>query len=495
MTQYNRRNFVRLSSLSILAGLLSFHEVKALSFITQLPSSGDADFQTAKELAKKAKKHFHKNEFQAAENLLLQCIGLAPSDIRFYDNLKAVYGAQGKLIKSALLFKNGLQINSQNVAFYDRMARSLMQLEVGNSKLSNQYKVTSNSNSLLKDAKKLYKDAIQIAPDKKYLKIGLKKVKRKINEFDLQIDYRTNTDYKEKKKRRVSKHKKRYRTYTIEELKAQIEKLNTKKRNTLYIDSEFKNREINCVRELKLIFKIIVKKLKQENNYQEAISYAYKWYDIIPKDSEVIKSIERLNVKSQDFQGLIDFRRYQISKHPNLWAYIGLIKAIERGHRKGLNVSLSESVSICDDLLQDWKLVGNLKISVLELKAKALLRNGQKTLAEGIYYNILNGNLRSHQIINRIVNGYAFSLLKNDKIEESKVILEAILYKKVDGSLPLIIKKHLNTAYKTPSKQLMPLRYTLYRVYKKQNRNGAKQTVLNEILAINPNDKFALKRI
>lgn len=512
--QKSRRKFLQLSSLALLSTSIPAPVYAINSFVSK-KTSVDM-FNDAKEIAKRAKLHFIKKEYAVAESLYKQCISLVPKDIRFYDNLKAVYGAQGKYIESLKLFKQALQINQKNVAFYDRTARCLLQLETGNKKLATQYKA-GKSISLLHEAENFYTQAIQLDKDKKYLKIGLKKVRQKINEANL--DYRVDKGYKKAKKKRKRVHKKRFHKYSIEALETQLYKLQTQRRKTLYTEKEIQNRDKNTLAEQALLLSLLVKRYKKNKEYDNAISCAFNWYELSPNDSEVIKKIERLFLKMKDFVGLIEFRRHQITKTPNLWSYFGLIKAIERGYKKRVVNSLDEIITICDELLTPkWRVSKSLRAIILEKKAQVFTKQKKFELATENYESILkNFELQSPQFLNRILNSYCIMLLKSKKSDVSKTILESIIYKEQidlekNKEIPEFVINNLSLAHKDENKLMLPLYYTLYRVYKKDNNHttystrsastfsnekshGKRRSILNEIIAIEPNNKFANKRI
>ncbi len=492
----SRRNFLKLTSLSLLAVAVPYptYALERFSFKpSQLSNYGEA-----KELAKKAKKYFYKKEYFKAEGLYKKCIELVPANISFYDNLKAVYGAQGRYIDSLELFKSALTSNSQNLVFHDRTARCLMQLEIGNKKMANAYK-NGSSKSLLKEARNIYKNALEISPEKEYLSIGLTKVKRKLREQNQGLDYRLDKTYKIEKKKNLVKHKKRFHKYSIQELENQLIKLDSKKRTELFLANDLKNREVTSLREKILILTLLEKKYRKSGDLSSAINKALLWHNIAPRDSQAIKKLKRLYLKSKNYQGLIDFRRIQIKNTPNIWSYLGLIKAIEIGHKKGLNVYLEEVTNICDDLLSDkWRVIGALKISILDNKAKNFLKQNKKQKAKIVYEYILqNENLKSTELLNRVINGYAVTLLRKNELELSEAILKSIIYpgSTIDtDQIPLFISNKIQVANKAQKKQLFPLYYSLYRVYKKQDLKAKQQGVLNDILAIDIENKFVKKR-
>ena len=491
----SRRNFLQLTSLGLLATFMPF---PLLADDNKKKYLSNFSVNDAKLLAIKAKEYFYKKEYLKAEYFYKKCIELVPASIVYYDNLKAVYGAQGKYIDSIELFKTGLTSNPNNVAFYDRMARSLMQLELGNKKIAAVYK-NGSAKSLLNDARKLYKNALKISPNTQFLEIGLKKVKRKLNDQKNGVDYRLDESYKKNKKKNIRKYKRRFHNYSIEELENQLIKLDAKKRTQLYIDKDIENRKVTCLREKVLILSLLEKKYRKNGNTSSALTTALTWHNLAPKDSEATKKILNLYKKSNDYQGLISFRRKQIENDPRIWSYIGLIKAVQLGHKNGLNVSLNEVTTICDDLLsKKWRVIGVLKITILDIKAKNLLKQNKKSEAKKVYEDILkNEQISSKEIFSRVVNGYAIVFLKNNEFEIAEEILRAILYNKEDVNfdiIPSFFKNKIGLVEKISEKHLIPAYCSLYRVYKKQGAIEKQQLVINQILVIDPKNKFAQKR-
>lgn len=496
MPFYDRRNFLRLSSWGLVATLLPLQQIKALGFIAKISTYNPIDYEKAIALAKKAKIHFYKKEYTVAEDLLFKSIELAPASIRFYDNLKAVYGAQGKYLEIIELFKNGLSINQGVISFYDRAARSLLQLEVGNQKLATVYKNTNESNFLLADSEKLYEQAIEIDGSKEYLKIGLKKVQKKIKEKSDNIDYRTNVIYKQARNFRAKEHKKRYLNYSIEALEIQLNELSIRKRETLYSEKEIENNKRSTNKEKRKIYALLIDKLKSEGRIEEALFYAKEMYELNPTDSEAIKKVVCLYQRLNDYKGLIYFRRQQVENYSNLYSYLGLVKALEKGYENGLPISLNECSEICDNLVVNWKVKGNLKISILDMKAKSYIKNNKPKKAIGIYSDVIeNEVIKTPFLAQQIINGYATSLLENNEDEKAKNILNSVIYKEEDENHSKALQRKLKMVRSLDSKELISTRYNLHKVYKKQGDSKKQKKILREILSAEPKNEFAKKRM
>ncbi len=496
----NRSDFLRLSAWGFVAALLPIHQVKALSFISNLKSYNQDNYTLAINKAKQAKEHFYKKEYTQAESLYLECIELAPADIRFYDNLQNVYGAQGLWLMCVELFKNGLIANPNKIAFYDRAARSLMRLELGYPVIAGQYKNQINSNSLLQDAKQLYNQALQINPEAEYLKIGKKKVKRKINSDALNINYIINQEEKEARKERRKKHKKRYKQLTNDELIDRLQSIENKNRNTLYFENENRTRLKNIVKEKKLINTLLAKRFKKDQQYVEAIQYANEVYSLDNKDTRVVNILNQLYIKTNDYSSLLIFQRQHNENEQTVYSNLGLMKALNLKYKKEIQDSnlLNESISIGEDLMQNWSLLDSLQIGVVDKLSDTYLLNGSYSEAKNILKDIIESTTtKSEGSINILINCYAKAYFKSNQYNEAKDILLTGLKElhETEGNAFPYIEEIASKKGKNSFNGNLRLYYLLYKVYKKLNDQTNMSKVLQKLLQNNPEDKFALKLI
>jgi hypothetical protein len=494
-----RSEFLRLSAWGFVATLLPIHQVKALSFITELNTFNQNDHALAVNKAKLAKEAFFNKNYSNAETLYLECIALAPADIRFYDNLENVYGAQGKWLLTVELFKNALLANPNKIAFYDRAARSLMRLELGYKSLALQYRNDINSVSLLQDAKQLYNQALQIAPDTKYLKIGKKKVKQKINTNAININYRTNIEVKEARKQRRKKHKRRYKQFSIEELISKLQNIDAKSRNLLYFDNELNTRNRNIIKEKKLINLLLSKKYKKNNQFLEAIEYANAVHTLDPKDTRSILLLKRLYKRTNDYSGLVNFQRIRNNNKDTLFSHLGLMSALNLKFKKEIQDYnlLSESINIGEDLIQNWGLLDSQKINVSDNLAEAYMLNGSYQNSKDLLKNVIETtSTTSSGGINTLIGNYARSHYKNGEYEKTKNILMIAIKdneansEELEYITELTSKKEDNSFNKN-----LRLYYLLYRTYKKSGETDKMAIILQKLIQNNPEDKFALKRL
>ncbi|GAB5400281.1 MAG: hypothetical protein Aureis2KO_18660 [Aureisphaera sp.] len=496
----NRSDFLRLSAWGFVATLLPLHEIKALSFISSANNYNKEDHMLALNNAAQAKEHFFKKEYSKAEIVYLDCIKLAPADIRLYDGLQNVYGAQGKWLLCVELFKNAMSANPEKVEFYDRAARSLMRLELGYPDIAAQYRDQTNSDSLLKDAESLYTRAIQINPDALYLKIGEAKVKHKIAIDAVNIDYKTNKVHKANRKNRRALHKARYSPLSNDELLNRITIIENKRRNTLYFDNENNTRRKNIQNELKLIHMELANRYFNEKNYDGAMNYAQKVYAIDINDTKIVKLIKRLFIKSKNYSGLVDFQLQYDSQNRTVYTALGVMHALQLKYENETQSPslLSQAIAIGEDLLINWGLVDSLMIKTIAKLTTIYILNRQYREAIELVRKIIDTvPIKSEGMINTLIYCYGKAHMENrDFTAAEEIALLGIKdYKAIDSPKHENVKLLADKKEKNIFTMNLPLYYLLYEIYNRMDNDFDKESTLQYILTNDPENRFASNRL
>jgi tetratricopeptide (TPR) repeat protein len=494
MSNLTRKDFIRLSSWAFVATLLPTGEINAMTSVFSpdyIPSTGD--FKKAQELAKEAKVFFYKKNFAKAEELYLQCIKLAPSSIRFYDNLDNVYGVKNNHLASVELFKNGLLKNPKIIAFYDRAAHSLMRLELGNKKSASKFKGKMNSQSLLKDAELLYHKAIAIDGTKKYLTVGLEKVKSKMNPT-LSINSKT---VKTKKVEARKQLKKEIGLKSDIEIEALINKVDTKKRTQLFAKEEIVQQQLNLTKQKKEYIKVLLSKNK--GDAQKSIGLSEKLFELDYLDPISIKQLKSVYYANNKYFDFISKKQKFAEKKQTIYSYLGVIDAIEMACEKKQAVpdSLSNAIAVGNMVLGNFNLLETTEVDVVDKIAKLHTLQFNFSEAKKITeYTIGNLTTSSPAVINKIVYRYAHIYYAEDRLEEAKNILRIALgqSENENNAFSKIKEIALNKTKETFKHKLI-LYYLLFEVYHKLNDNDNAVIVLNKITEINPKDQFLIKRI
>lgn len=503
MNAFSRKDFLRLTSLTLLSSLLPIQKINALSYILDLNKNiSQDDFQKAVKLAKEAKVYFYKRQYKQAEEIYKQCITLAPKAIRFYDGLENVFGAQGKFLEPVILYKNGLTINTESVAFYDRLARALMRIETGNRKAAKKYKAEFNSNSMLNDALVLYNKAISLDHNKKYLSIAKKKVENKITLNAAEIDFRKATAYKKEKKKKAKQIKDSSIQLPIETLITQYNSFDTKKRTELYNRQDQLRRGKDILKAKKKNCAIIFDQYYKIKDYDNAETWAVKMFDLDKGDQQALVRIKRILFKKKKYRELINLRLEYAKKKENAFSYLGVLETIEIAHQKNQtdssHIALAHEIGV--DLLKNWGLMEVVAIDVIVKYNKILILDNQFETAFKITESALSKiETSSEERINTILYSYALLFKSRGQYNQAIDILKTALKEEAETSnssfkydlVKKLADRKLDISFKTDRS----LYCLLYNCYKDLGKQELANQVLEKFKINNPKDSFLNKKI
>lgn len=497
MSNLTRKDFLRLSSWAVVATLLPIGKLNAISSISSadyLPTK--EDFKKAQELAKQAKVFFYQKNYQQAEALYLECIKLAPRAIQFYDGLDNVYGAKSELLSSVELYKNGLLKNPTVLAFYDRSARSLTRLELGNQKQANPYKGKIRSTSLLKDAEKLLNKAIAVGGSKKYLVASLNKVKKKTELYAVRDTKTKVTLKKETKKTNKIQFKKSFKLKTQDQIIALLNKVDTKKRVTLYNAKEIEHQKRQIIKQKKRYTRLLVSKTNPESSKRTEL--IEQIFNLDPSDTLSIKVLKKEYYKNNRYADFITSKERFADKKKTVFSYLGVMDAIEQAYIKN-QVSINElqkAATIGNDLFNNWSLLENARVDVANKLSKIYLLQNRYAEARLILEQTIQTTTTSTpSVVNKLIFSYANVFFAEQNYQQAtSVVLAAINETELEDQT----FKNINSLAKNKSResfkdQLM-LYYLLHKTYKASNLNDQADEILEKIRYNNPQDKFVLTR-
>jgi len=496
----NRNNFLKLSSLSLVSTLLPFSQVKHLSFILDLKDKDISFNSSLVELADEARKAFYRKEYSLAEELFLQCISSAPKDIRFYDNLQNVYGKQNKVLEIIELYNNGLTINSENIAFYDRTARSLMRLELGYKRQAAQYREQISSNSLLSDAQSLYLEALNLQ-EMPYLHIGLEKVLRKIETNAVGIDYTRNEKVIQERKQRRINHRERYNNFSNAELLSKTKTIDATPRRHMYFENEEVTRLKSLIKEKKIIYRILIDRFSRNKEYDQAIIFAKEIYELDKNDTAIKNTLKTLYKFTENYEELVNFKMSYVSNSENVYDHLGLMWALNEYYRGFGDVNtINQSINIGENLLENWNpILPALKVSIIDKLCITynLVGSYQKSI-DLISETLLDLPTKSSGLINDLLYRYGNTLKDFESFGVAKDYVLMCLEKSAYDSATYPQFYFLNNVLKLRNKNTffsnIKLWYLLYEVYEKNNYLSKCSEVVNTILANDPDNLFANKR-
>jgi serine/threonine protein kinase len=499
MDNLTRKDFLRMSSWGIVATLLPIDKVNALSAIlTKSDISTNDDYRKAQELAKQAKLFFYKKEFKKAEELYLQCIILAPKSIRFYDNLDNVYGAKSDVQSSVVLYKNGLLNNPDKCAFYDRLSRALMRLELGDYKKAKSYKSKTNSNSLLEDAKSLIQKALLINPNLKYLSISLLKIEDKI-ELNKITEKKTSLLLsKGRKKSNRQKFKNIFKEKSNDEIVKLLDKVVTKKRVTLYHIKEIEHQKHQVVKQVIRYNRVLLSKLGSES--PERLEIIEKIFKLNPKDDFNLFQLKKEFYKNKRYADFIAIREEFAEKKETFYSKLGMMDAIEKAYlEKQINIDyLDKAIKIGTEVYDDWSLLENKRVDLANKLSKIYLLKQNFNEAKIIIEDTIKLTTTNDQlVVNKLLYSYANIFYTEQNFEKSKIILQIALSESdgmvLDDTFNNI--KVISKNKKTESfKDKLSLYYLLYKVHKALNNVDQANLILDKLQFNNPKDQFVLTR-
>jgi hypothetical protein len=502
MNSVSRKDFLRLTSLSFLAALLPVSEVNALSFILSTKKDNTKeDFAKAVELSKTAKKYFYQKQFKLAEETYMQCIKLAPAAVRFYDGLDNVFGAQGKFLECLLLYKNGLEVNSNKIAFYDRSARALARIEVGYKKIPENYKEKVNSKSLLEDALALYDKAIKI-DNKPYLSLGKNKIQEKINFSDINLDKSKKIEYRIIKRKKAIETNLAARNLPVEKLILQYSLIDKKDRIDLYFKKELSVRQNNIDKLKKRHLLSIIDKYLIANDYENAFLWSKELFRLDVKYQHGIVRLKNALQGLGKFNDIVNYRLQYAKEVQTVYAYIGVLDAIQKSMKKKQHSTYEINIGhqIGEDLLKNWGLMENVAIDVIDKYNKILVLDGKVDVALKITEKAFTRiKTTSDERINKLVLSYSNLLVANGNYDGANRVLKLSLKEELEDYTLLanedLIKKIIDKKQKNSFVFNKPIYFQLYKNYKLTGRKDLETLVLNTIKSNGSNEPFLKNKL
>lgn len=519
---YSRRKFLKTILLGTGGVLASPFSFPLFSNIIQPVDTKSAIL----EQKRNALRAFYLREYDKAEELYKNLILKCPSDITCYDGLINIYNKHSKYIDAIELLEKGLSKNKSSPVFYERLARSLIKLSLGNLKQESEYIIRSGNDFLIKRSINLYLDAINIQPDKKYLREGLldalkslskkNQILQKKNLPVLKLDLATEQNvtressaYKEVWERTRNSEKNNLHKLNENKLSNLLDKCKKKKRREIYFEDERQLRE-DSIREFngKCYRALLIKSIHAKN-----IESATQCYGLLkqntPKDSFSKGKIVHFYNRISAYDSLESLYELEVSeKDHSVWSEISLARTFIKQNR-----NTAQSKEILNNIKNTFyseqsKLQGAIAFNLAELNFRANDYNsGRQNLMEAMNALLVGG------VVNSLVISYAISFLKegeylkaknillrytgDDKVkcnsEIDTVIKRAQAFKKEKRREAIKNNGMLKNAYadeELASRESLGAYYALAKTYKRMGDSRGLVEVMNTIRKIDPDDKF-----
>lgn len=533
-TSYNRRKFLKAAALSI--GSVSITSIPFIAkaeqkMITKTPISSSLS------LKRKAAEAFYKKEYDIAQNLYETLIKENPSDISCYDGLSKVFNHKSDYLSAIRIFKQGLDLNETNPVFYDRLAKALSRLSLGSLKQEKIY----NGGNLFEESAHLYLKAISIAPDKKYLRLGLLdtiqdlSVKNKqlisIGKTGIDISSDLLTEIENKTDAYKSFRLKKYThkiisSLSVKQLENNITRLESKKRRKLYFDSEIQERYHSMQKTQKMFLSTLFYKAIEQNDITKTIDLFDKIKKCDARDTHIKGKTVKFLTKQERYSDIVNL--YESQKIVSPWEIVGLSKAILLKSEKENNLSdIMQSIQLYQELQQ---------LNINNLKLNFSIYNGL-----GECYLILKNYNKCRQtylqgiektgyghISESLCVKYAESYLSEGKVELAEILLISLKGTSVNEDKTSVINDNLimdtiekvkqekkwvrdnglsknrkskqHTTYrisdttKVSELQNLNILYSLAKLYEKTGNTNALNQTLSEIQEQSSSNPFLKKR-
>lgn len=535
MESFNRRKFIK----TLLLGAGAFY-IPTFPLFSRILDENDVIKNAFNSVQKKeALDYFYRREYSRAESAYKELIRAYPKDVSCYDGLAKVYAKNYKQIEIIELYQKGVDLNKDSPVFYDRLGRALNALSLGNLKYEQSYIQSTGDDFLIQSSALLYLKAIDLAPDKRYLREGLldtlKCLDKKNKDLErreksrLQLDgqiqimveekivaYRRDWLQSRKPKKNNLNHLEETRLYEL------IEKVEKTDRRKLYFDDEQQCRHEGIQSITKkyyypLLYNAIAKKEPElaKERYERL-----KECDL--KDSHSKGQIIKYFKKSGSYQKLIEFYNSESVSLQSFWTKAGLIQATLNKNKKDGNLELFKDIIESLHNLADENeihsakkygfIYGGLAEGHFRLKE---YDKGRKELLNAFDY-IIDGGVAKSLIIR-----YAESYMMESKDKTTQGILYNLLGQNKSGisiSDPILaiitkgkeytIEKEKNSL-RNPKQRVrassrsvnsnytaddLKVFYSLAKCYEQTNNKPELLNTLSAIESINSNDAFAKNR-
>ncbi|MGI9526104.1 MAG: tetratricopeptide repeat protein [Weeksellaceae bacterium] len=404
----NRRKFIHNSSLGFLSFLII--PIESFSIPLNLPNT-NPNIELAERLFTAAQKR-KEGRINRAITLFNKIIEDFPTDIRAYDGLrKTLLQRKYNELNILELYENGLAANPNNKDFKERLAKEYIRIILGNKKFTNE--IEDQENLLIK-ARRFFRDLNEEYPERVEYQEQLRKVRRKIRQQADTLDARNNSEIKEYKKTQINRFRRRFNDKTIPEVEEKLNQLLNKPQNDL------RNKHI------KELYKILIKKSKQNNDFEGAFLYARDFYNFDKNESRAFFLAKKFARKSENYDELISLSEENHVTKQNFWSNLNRFDAHYLRYRKtqiGNLTSINLMLDEIENMIQSpqhtqefimRKIKIGFKTNQLEQSKNHLLEFGNSILGTTNKHNILLFIILSSRYYKKIGNeNLAIQILNN----------------------------------------------------------------------------------
>jgi len=523
MKELNRREFLRTGLLAAGAFFVAVSPLRVMA-------ATDTGLSLA-QLKKKAKEHFYKREYAQAAQYYRDIIDLQPDNIFGYDGLARVFRAQNRLLEAAETYREGWLTRRRSPVFTDRLALSMRRLAAGNRKQERAFRALYGEDTLYEAAAQLYLDVSEEQQEaSEHLSLGAMDVQKSVEKHNRRHRGRPNPEpvsleaaTVERIERieepvqsdwadlRRNRKKREYNVQSEVQLGQRITKRNDKVRRDLHFEEERASRERELVKSLKGLYYPLFNEALERKFTNKAEQYYEGIMEADSSDSNAAGQLIHHYRRRKEYVKLVNFQRQRHEENPNdIWLAISYAQALRlQAKKENIPGQYNTAYALYRQLGQSDNLGAQEKLAIYGGEIDCLF--SQKRYAEAknaiirvmapypmpvlsyliVYIKCLIEEGKYQQA------GDAFQILLHG--EESSTLASDPIYPYLKNGHILIklpgLKKPAVEDYGLNKEGLFDIYYAMVGLYEKSGDGGAKTALLNIILEIDPNNRFALKRL
>ena len=527
MKELNRREFLKRGLLA--AGAFFVATSPLLGRGMEKAFAADSD-STVERLLAEAKEHFYQKSYEQAAQCYRSIIRQQPDTIVGYDGLARVFRAQNRLLEAAEAYREGWIERPASPVFTDRLATSMRRLAAGNRKQEKIFCDRYGRDVLYETAAQLYLDVIEQQKDAPmYLFFGVLDVQKAVELHNKgnghkvvevvslssatikrisQIDEKTQYKWSIL---RENRNKRAYDVQSEEELNRRKAKSEAKVRRKLHFREETESRERELVKGKKGLYYPLFSKALQEKSTEKVENYHEGIIAADSTDSNATGQIIRHYRRQKEYEKLVQFQERRYKNNPkDLWITVSYAQALRlQAKEKNIPSLYNTAYELYKRLGESEQLGAQEKLAIYGGELDCLFRQGKYEETKNAVIRVMKPypfpilpyllvyikcliEERKYREANE-----AFQLLLYG--EESELLAADPIYPYLQRAYLLIklpsIKKSAVEGYGLNKEELFNIYYAMINLYEKNGDGGAKRQLLNTILEIDPNNRFAQKRI
>lgn len=423
MTNFNRRNFISLSSLTFIGFKLlpiSLHLFSAKKNIISISA-----------LLREAAVYRKNKEYTNALNTYYEVINLKSDEVRAYDGIRKIYlQSKFKELDVLQLYLDAAINNPGNIIFKERIAKEYMRLALGNKRMTQ-----TISGDLLEMSKNIFDEIVFLDSRNSQFIAQQEKVYRKELQEAHVTDARDNKDLKSYRKNNKTVYKNRFKRTDIRDLENKL------------VDMLRASPSADRDKHIREIYVTLLNRYHMNRDKVSLTNKIIEFYNY-NNDESSLYLIRRL-CKKNNLAVIENIERINNERKNTFWSHITLAQVlINENKPNDATIILEKSEELSTTYLNKFEVKSKLiKLEILKnnfTEAKKLILN---------MGNFILGISSAHYINRYTILCAKYFMAKNDYTSASEVIDIAINHndkKANDDILKLVIKINNHKVIENP---------------------------------------------